>query len=100
MSLGLLPFGRAIGESIGSLPQKWLLMPFGIQLGFVTTWSEPAVRILTKQVEEASTGSIRHSLVRWTGCLAVAVGAQKWLSSPTVKLGAQRGSKAEFRRVT
>jgi hypothetical protein len=73
VNVGFLPFGRAIGESIGALPQKWLLLPFGLVLGFVTTWSEPAVRILTDQVEAASTGSIRRSLVLWAVCLAVAV---------------------------
>ncbi|HET9262522.1 MAG TPA: DUF1538 domain-containing protein [Vicinamibacterales bacterium] len=73
VSLGFLPFGRAIGETVGSLPEKWLLAPFGMLLGFVTTWGEPAVRILANQVEEASTGSIRRSLVLWVVCLGVAL---------------------------
>jgi hypothetical protein len=73
VSIGFLPFGRAIGEAIGSLPHKWLLAPLGMVLGFVTTWGEPAVRILADQVEDASTGSIRRSLVLWAVCLGVAV---------------------------
>ncbi|MGE3704973.1 MAG: DUF1538 domain-containing protein [Vicinamibacterales bacterium] len=73
VALGFLPFGRAIGEAIGSLPQRWLLLPFGLVLGFVTTWGEPAVRILADQVEEASTGSIRRTVVIWTVCLGVAL---------------------------
>ena len=73
VGLGFLPFGRAIGEAVGALPQKWLLAPFGIVLGFVTTWGEPAVRILADQVEDASTGSIPRSVVLWTVCLGVAV---------------------------
>jgi hypothetical protein len=73
VGLGFLPFGRAIGEAVGSLPQKWLLAPFGILLGFVTTWGEPAVRILADQVEDASTGSIRRSVVLWAVCVGVAV---------------------------
>jgi hypothetical protein len=72
VGLGFLPFGRAIGEALGSL-QAWLLVPFGIVLGFVTTWGEPSVRILADQVEEASTGSIRRSLVVWTVCFGVAL---------------------------
>lgn len=75
VSIGFLPFGRAIGEAIGALPQKWLLVPLGVVLGFVTTWGEPAVRILADQVEAASTGSIRRSLVLWAVCLGVAVAA-------------------------
>ena len=73
VGIGFLPFGRAIGEAVGALPQKWLLVPFGLVLGFVTTWGEPAVRILADQVEEASAGSIRRSLVLWTICVGVAV---------------------------
>lgn len=73
VGLGFLPFGRAIGEAVGALPHRLLLAPFGLLLGFVTTWGEPAVRILADQVEDASTGSIRRSLVLWAVCLGVAV---------------------------
>lgn len=71
--IGFLPFGRAIGETLAALPAKWLLAPVGFVLGFVTTWSEPAVRILAEQVDEASAGSIRRSLVLYTVCGGVAV---------------------------
>ncbi len=73
VSIGFLPFGRAIGEALGALDERWLLVLFGVVLGFVTTWGEPAVRILSDQVEEASTGSIRSSLVLVTICVGVAV---------------------------
>lgn len=73
VSIAFLPFGRVIGEAIGALPQKWLVVPFGIVLGFVTTWGEPAVRILADQVEEASGGSIRRSLVLVAVCVGVAL---------------------------
>ena len=73
VSIALLPYGRAIGEALGALPQKWILAAFGVLLGFVTTWGEPAVRILANQVEEASSGSIRSSLVVVTVCIGVAV---------------------------
>jgi hypothetical protein len=71
--IGFLPFGRALGETLAALPAKWLLAPAGFVLGFVTTWSEPAVRILAEQVDEASAGSIRKSLVVYTVCGGVAV---------------------------
>ena len=73
VNIGFLPYGRAIGEATGALPYKWLLAPFGILVGFVTTWGEPAVRILADQVEDASTGSIRASLVVWTISIGVAL---------------------------
>jgi hypothetical protein len=73
VTVGFLPFGRAVGEAIGSYSFKWLLVPFGLALGFVTTWGEPAVRILADQVEEASAGSIRRSVVVYTVCIGVAL---------------------------
>jgi hypothetical protein len=69
--IGLLPFGRAIGEALGTLPHKWLLIPFGLLLGFLTTWGEPSVRILADQVEKASSGSIKQSMVLYAVCLGV-----------------------------
>src|SRR5690606_22754470 len=73
VGIGFLPFGRAVGEAVGSLPAPWMLLPFGMLLGFVTTWGEPSVRILADQVEEASTGSIPRTLVVVTVSTGVAV---------------------------
>lgn len=73
ITIGFLPFGRAIGEALGSLSRQWLLVPFGLVLGFVTTWGEPAVRVLADQVEDASSGSIRRTVVLYAICLGVAV---------------------------
>jgi len=69
--IGLLPFGRAIGEALAGLPHGWLLMPLGFLLGFLTTWGEPSVRILADQVERASSGSIRQSIVLFAVSLGV-----------------------------
>lgn len=76
VDIGFLPFGRAIGEALGTLHDKWLLLPFGLLLGYVTTWGEPAVRVLADQVEDATAGSIRGSLVLHAVCggVALAVG--------------------------
>ncbi|HWK72954.1 MAG TPA: DUF1538 domain-containing protein [Povalibacter sp.] len=73
VGIGFMPFGRAIGETLGSMSQKWLLLPAGVFLGFATTWGEPAVRILADQVDQASNGSIRRSLVIYTVCIGVSV---------------------------
>lgn len=73
VSIGFLPFGKAMGEAMGALPQKWLLLPFGLLLGFVTAWGEPSVRVLAEQVDEASSGSIRSKLVLWAICTGVSI---------------------------
>lgn len=83
VGVGFLPVGRAIGEALGALTYKWLLLPAGLFLGFVTTWSEPAVRILADQVEDASNGSIRRSLVLYAICSGVAL----WVGLGMLRIG-------------
>jgi hypothetical protein len=72
IQIGFLPYGQAIGEALGEFTYKWLAIPLGFLLGFITTWSEPAVRILCGQVEEASAGSIRKQTVLYAICAGVA----------------------------
>lgn len=73
VTIGFIPFGRAVGEALGSISPKWLLLPAGLLLGFVTAWGEPAVRILADQVDEASNSSIGRSLVLYAICIGVAI---------------------------
>lgn len=73
VAVGFMPFGKAIGEAVGAMPQQWLVVLFGAALGFVTTWGEPAVRVLADQVEQASAGAIRQGLVLLAMCIGVAV---------------------------
>jgi hypothetical protein len=73
VGIGFLPFGRAIGKAFGALEQTWFVILAGSLLGFLTTWGEPAVRILASQVEEASNGSIRGTLVLYSICIGVAL---------------------------
>jgi len=72
VQIGFLPYGQAIGIALGDFTLKWLVIPIGFLLGFITTWSEPAVRILCDQVEEASIGSIRKTGVLYAICIGVA----------------------------
>lgn len=72
VSMAFLPFGALIGRAVAALPHPALMLVVGLPLGFVTTWGEPAVRILAGEVEDASGGSIRRSLVLTTICIGVA----------------------------
>jgi hypothetical protein len=76
VSIGFLPYGRAMGEALGRLGDPVVLAGVGLFLGFATTWGEPAVRILAKQVEGASNGSIRA----WLVVLAVCIGVGAWVA--------------------
>jgi hypothetical protein len=73
VTLAFLPFGALIGKAIAALPHPALVAAIGLLLGFVTTWGEPAVRILAKEVEDASAGSIHRSMVLVAVCVGVAV---------------------------
>lgn len=73
VSIAFLPFGRAVGEALGTLDKTWLMATIGALLGFATAWGEPAVRVLADQVESASNGSIPGALVLHAICVGVAV---------------------------
>lgn len=73
VSNGFFPAGRAMGEILGAIRAQWLLIPFGSMMGFLATWGEPAVRILSSQIEEASGGSIRRSIVLYAISSSVAL---------------------------
>ncbi|GAA4411722.1 hypothetical protein GCM10023089_27520 [Quisquiliibacterium transsilvanicum] len=72
VSIAFLPFGKLIGEAVATLPSSWMAASFGAVLGFVTAWGEPAVRVLANEVEEASGGAIRGSMVLLAICVGVA----------------------------
>jgi len=71
--IGFLPAGQAIGETLGNITWKWPLIPFGLFIGFLTTWTEPAVRILCDQVEKASAAAISKSIILYVICAGVAL---------------------------
>lgn len=70
---GFMPVGREIGAALGNSPYTWSLIPIGFLLGFTATFAEPAVRILSSQVEKASSGYIRAELILYTLSISVAL---------------------------
>lgn len=58
VNVGFMPAGNYIGNSIGSLNYNWILVPVGMVMGFFIVAAEPAVHVLTKQVEGITGGSI------------------------------------------
>lgn len=73
VKIGFLPVGMEIGSMLGGLPHRWILIPLGFVLGFVATLAEPAVRILSNQVEKSSSGYIRSNIILFTLCTAVGI---------------------------
>lgn len=59
---GFSPAGQSLGMALGGLG-GWALIPIGFFLGAVVVCAEPAVWILTEQVEEVSGGYIRRPIM-------------------------------------
>jgi len=57
------PVGAHLGEVIGASPRRWLLIPIGFIMGFLTAYAEPSVRVMIKQVKELSTGAIKAKVM-------------------------------------
>ena len=77
---GFIPTGTALGELLGALSWNWILIPIGCILGAVIVCAEPAVWVLTQQVEEISSGNIRRPILLATLAIGVAatVGLSMW----------------------
>ncbi len=73
VNVGFMPAGQYIGSSLASGGQKWLLLPVGVLIGYFIVRAEPAVQVLTKQVEEVSNGFITQKSIRHSLSIGVAV---------------------------
>lgn len=73
---GFIPAGTVIGETLGNSGQFWLLVVLGVAFGAIVVCAEPAVWVLTKQVEEISGGAIKRKvlLVALSCGVCIAVG--------------------------
>jgi hypothetical protein len=70
VNVGFMPAGQFIGATVASGSKPWLLIPIGMLIGYYIVKAEPAVQVLTKQVEEVSDGSISHKSME----LALSIG--------------------------
>jgi hypothetical protein len=58
VNVGFIPVGQFLGSQIASAPFKWVLVPLSMVIGYFIVSAEPAVHVLTKQVEDISSGAI------------------------------------------
>ncbi|MDR2629908.1 MAG: DUF1538 domain-containing protein [Spirochaetaceae bacterium] len=58
VNVGFIPVGQLLGSELAASPLKWILVPLSMVIGYFIVAAEPAVHVLTKQVEEISSGSI------------------------------------------
>ncbi|MGL4208184.1 MAG: DUF1538 domain-containing protein, partial [Candidatus Adiutrix sp.] len=70
---GFSPAGQSLGIALGEAGGGWVLIPVGLILGAVVVCAEPAVWILTEQVENISGGHIKRSVMLVALSISVAL---------------------------
>lgn len=73
VNVGFMPVGNYIGASLGELDYNFILIPLGMVIGFFILKAEPAVHVLTRQVEEISAGAITQAAMMRTLSAAMAI---------------------------
>ncbi len=58
VNIGFMPAGNYLGQTIASLPYAWIIVPIGVIIGYFIVLAEPAVFVLTRQVEDITSGAI------------------------------------------
>lgn len=58
VNVGFMPAGNYLGQTMAGLSYSWIIVPIGMIIGYFIVMAEPAVFVLTKQVEEMTSGAI------------------------------------------
>ena len=72
-NVGFMPAGNYLGQVIAQLPYRWIIIPIGMLIGYFIVMAEPAVYVLTKQVEELTDGGISGASIKTGLSISVAV---------------------------
>jgi hypothetical protein len=63
VEVGFIPVGSLFGSELGASPNKWILIPLSMVIGYFIVAAEPAVHVLNKQVEDVSQGAITQKVM-------------------------------------
>ena len=73
VNVGFMPAGNYLGQVIAGLPYSFIIVPIGMLIGYFIVQAEPAVFVLTKQVEEITSGAIPAKAMGTSLSIGVAV---------------------------
>jgi len=85
VNVGFMPAGNYLGQTIAKLPYSWIIIPIGMVIGYFIVKAEPAVFVLTKQVEELTDGAISAKAMGMS--LSIGVSASVGLAMTRVLSG-------------
>lgn len=71
VNAGFMEVGSVVGYSLASLDNKWYVIIIGLVLGVVTILAEPAVYVLTHQIENVTSGYVKRKAVLIALCIGV-----------------------------
>ncbi len=72
VNAGFMEAGRLVGSSLQELGHPWFTVFIGFILGLVVILAEPAVYVLTTQVEEVTSGHLSRKVILTTLSIGVA----------------------------
>ena len=73
VNVGFMPAGNYLGQTIAGLSYSWIIVPIGMIIGYFIVLAEPAVFVLTRQVEEMTSGAISARAMGLSLSIGVAV---------------------------
>ena len=72
-NVGFMPAGSFLGQTLGGLSMRWIVIPVGMVIGYFIVLAEPAVYVLMKQVEELTDGAVSGTAMKMSLSIGVAV---------------------------
>ncbi len=73
VNVGFMPAGNYLGQTMAGLDYAWIIVPIGMIIGYFIVKAEPAVFVLTRQVEEMTSGAISAKAMGMSLSIGVAV---------------------------
>ena len=73
VNVGFMPAGNYLGQVIVGLSYPWIIVPIGMLIGYFIVKAEPAVYVLTEQVEELTSGAISAKAMGMSLSIGVAL---------------------------
>lgn len=73
VNVGFMPLGNMLGANLADSSFKWLIIPIGMIIGYFIVAAEPAVHVLTKQVEDETSGAIPGKVLSLALSIGVAI---------------------------
>ena len=73
VNVGFMPVGRHLGMELATSNVRWAIVPLGMIMGYFIVAAEPAVHILTKQVETVTSGTVPGKALSLSLSIGVAI---------------------------